>query len=97
MARTGKTLSELSSNFVKFPQKLINIAVSSKPPLETVEPVVKVIAQKEKELGDSGRVIVRYSGTENKARVMVECENEEQCKKHATDIAAVIERELGKI
>lgn len=97
MARTGKPLSELAGNFVKFPQKLINVNVASKPPLEGIEPIRAIIEAKEKDLGDSGRVLVRYSGTENKARVMVECENDDVCKRHAMDIAEVIERELGKV
>lgn len=95
MCRRGKPLSELAAEFVSFPQKLINIKVSQKPPLETVAPLVKAIEQKERELGTSGRVLVRYSGTENKARVMVECEDESACKKHAQDLAEIIERELG--
>lgn len=97
MVREGKALSELNRAFVKFPQKLINVAVVTKPPLESVEPIQKVIRQKESELKDRGRLVVRYSGTENKARVMVECENEDLCKKHAQDVASVIERELGKV
>jgi phosphoglucosamine mutase len=95
MLRSGKPLSALTANFVKFPQKLININVSRKPPIESVGPVHKIITQKEKELGDSGRILVRYSGTENKIRVMVECEDEASCKRHATDVASVIEQELG--
>jgi phosphoglucosamine mutase len=95
MCRKEKTLSELASEFVRFPQKLININVSSKPPLDTIDAVRTAIAQKEKDLKDTGRILVRYSGTENKARVMVECEDEDSCKRHASDIAAVIERELG--
>ena len=95
MCRKEKTLSELAREFVRFPQKLVNIQVSSKPPLDSITSVRDVIAKKEKELKDTGRVLVRYSGTENKARVMVECEDEESCKRHATDIAQVIERELG--
>ena len=95
MCRKEKTLSELAREFVRFPQKLVNIQVSSKPPLDSITSVRDVSAKKEKELKDTGRVLVRYSGTENKARVMVECEDEESCKRHATDIAQVIERELG--
>jgi phosphoglucosamine mutase len=95
MCRKGKPLSELAAKFVSFPQKLINIKVTHKPPLATVEPLMKAIEQKERELGTSGRVLVRYSGTENKARVMVECEDESACKKHAHDLAVIIERELG--
>lgn len=97
VCRTGKPLSELVSKFVKFPQKLINIPVSSKPPIESVEPLRKIIEQKENELRSSGRILVRYSGTENKARVMVECESEDACQKHAQDVAEVIERELGRV
>jgi phosphoglucosamine mutase len=95
MCRKQKSLSELASVFVSFPQKLINIKVAQKPPLETIAPLVKAIEQKERELGPSGRILVRYSGTENKARVMVECEDEEQCKRHAHDLAEILEKEIG--
>ena len=97
MFRRKRKLSELVAGFVKFPQKLINIRVSSKPDLRTVPEIRKVLEQKENELRDNGRILVRYSGTENKARVMVECEEEELCKRHATDVAEVIERAIGKI
>ena len=95
MCRKGRPLSELASEFVAFPQKLVNVKVSQRPDLDTIEPLKKAIEQKEKELGTKGRVLVRYSGTENKARVMVECENEDECKKHAHDLAEIIEREIG--
>lgn len=96
MCRTGKSLSEIASQFTRFPQKLININVTHKPPLDSIASISKVIKKKEEELRANGRVLVRYSGTENKARVMVECESEDLCKKHASDIAEVIERELGR-
>jgi phosphoglucosamine mutase len=95
MGRQGKTLSELAADFITFPQKLVNIKVSHKPPLESIESLRKAIEQKEQELGSSGRVLVRYSGTENKARVMVECQDEETCKRHAHDLAEILEREIG--
>jgi len=95
MCRSGKPLSELASEYVKFPQKLINISVVQKPPFESIEPLTKILKLKETELKDSGRILVRYSGTENKARVMVECEDEDSCKKHAQEIADVLEREIG--
>jgi len=95
MCRRGKKLSELAAQFVRFPQKLINVNVAHKPPLESIGPVWQVIQSKEQELRTSGRILVRYSGTENKVRVMVECEHEDLCRKHATDVAEVIERELG--
>jgi phosphoglucosamine mutase len=97
MCRKGKSLSELAAPFVTFPQKLINIKVAQKPPLESIPALVQAIAQKEKELGNTGRVLVRYSGTENKVRVMVECEDEDQCRKHATDLAGIIEKEIGAV
>lgn len=97
MQREQKPLSELCAGFIRFPQKIINVPVSHKPPLESVAPIQQVIRQKEAELKDKGRILVRYSGTENKLRVMVECESEDGCKKHATDVASVIERALGTI
>lgn len=97
MQREKRPLSELCAGFIRFPQKIINVPVTHKPDLDTVEAVQSVIRQKEKELKDSGRILVRYSGTENKARVMVECESEDGCKKHATDVAQVIERALGSL
>jgi phosphoglucosamine mutase len=95
MCRKQKSLSELASIFVSFPQKLINVKVAQKPPLETIAPLVKAVEQKERELGSTGRILVRYSGTENKARVMVECEDEEHCKRHAQDLAEILEKEIG--
>lgn len=95
MCRTGKKLSELADRFKKFPQKLINIKVSEKPPLESIQALQEIIGVKEKELGSTGRILVRYSGTENKARVMVECADEVDCDKHASEIAEVLEKAIG--
>jgi phosphoglucosamine mutase len=95
MEREGKPLSELAEAFIKFPQKLINIKVSSKPELELVNGLQDAIQKKEAEMGTKGRILVRYSGTEDKVRVMVECEDENDCKKHAQDIAEIVEREIG--
>jgi len=97
MQRRNLTLSQLNTAFVRFPQKLINVNVRSKPPLDSVPAVQKALSQKESELGESGRVVLRYSGTENKVRIMVECMDEETCEKHARDLAEVIEKELGGI
>jgi len=93
--RQQKPISELCKGFEKFPQKLLNVAVREKPPLDSVASIKKIVAQKELELKGNGRILVRYSGTENKARVMVECQDEDACKRHAQDVAEVIERELG--
>ena len=96
MCRTQKPLSELLSGFPRFPQKLINIRVSQKPPLDSIPALTEGIRKREKELGDKGRILVRYSGTENKARVMVECENDEECTAHAEALAEIIEKEIGE-
>lgn len=95
MEREGKTLSELASACITFPQKLINIRVSQKPEFDSIDGLQDVIRKKEVEMGSKGRILVRYSGTEDKIRVMVECEDEEACKKHAQDIAEILEREIG--
>jgi phosphoglucosamine mutase len=95
--RSGKSVSELNSEFVKFPQKLINIEVAQKPPFDSIAPLKKILEAREKDLQASGRILVRYSGTENKARVMVECEDEIKCKQYAQEIADVISREIGHV
>jgi phosphoglucosamine mutase len=97
MLREKKSLSELAAGFVRLPQRIINVAVTHKPDLNTVEPIRSLIETKTRELGTNGRLLVRYSGTENKLRVMVECEDEGLCKKHAEDVAAVIQQELGTL
>ena len=97
MNRQGKLLSELCADFVRYPQKLVSIDVASKPPLDSIEPIRRAVESAEKQLAGKGRVLVRYSGTESKARVLVECENEEACRRHAQEIADVIKGELGKL
>ena len=72
MLKAGKPLSELAKLMDVFPQKLINVDVKTKPDIQTVPEIVEAVAQVEAELGDEGRVLVRYSGTQNMCRVMVE-------------------------
>ncbi len=72
MKSTGKKLSELSKVMKVYPQKLINITVKEKTPIEELPLLQKVIAEVESDLGDKGRVLVRYSGTQRMIRVMVE-------------------------
>src|SRR3954467_15984017 len=72
MAREGKPLSELAQVMTRTPEVLINTAVDKKVPLDQLPDVQAMIASIEKQLGDDGRVLVRYSGTESKARVMIE-------------------------
>ncbi|MCU0808097.1 MAG: phosphoglucosamine mutase [Candidatus Contendobacter sp.] len=95
MVKSGKPLSELAAQMDVFPQKLINIDVKSKPDLATVPPVVEVIKQVESELADNGRVLVRYSGTQNMCRVMVEGPSMEATHHYCAMIADVIKKALG--
>jgi phosphoglucosamine mutase len=90
MLQTGKPLSELAKLMDVFPQKLLNVPVKSKPEISTVPEVVEVIKQVESELGETGRVLVRYSGTQNVCRVMVEGPSEELTEKYCNQIADVL-------
>ncbi len=95
MVRTGKPLSELAKWMDIYPQKLINVDVRSKPDIATIPQVMAVIEGVEKELGDEGRVLVRYSGTQNMCRVMVEGPSDAVTEKHCAEIADVIRAHLG--
>jgi phosphoglucosamine mutase len=94
MKRTGKSLSELAQVMKVYPQKLVNVDVKSKPELSTVPEIARVIADVEAQLGDAGRVLVRYSGTQNMCRVMVEGPTHEQTEQYCRQISEVI---IGKI
>jgi phosphoglucosamine mutase len=95
MIRGNKTLSELANMMDIFPQKLINVEVKSKPDISTVPKVVEAIKQVEAELGDQGRVLVRYSGTQNACRVMVEGPSDDVTEKYCGQIADVVRDALG--
>ena len=97
MKRSGKSLSELTADYVKFPQKLVNIQVREKREFNKIPDVWKIIGETEKQLEGNGRLLVRYSGTENKARVMVECEDEKLCQKYASTVAKEIEAAIGTV
>lgn len=88
--KSSKRLSELAKIMPKFPQVLINFKVKEKRDLDSIEEVKRAIRQAEKTLKGKGRILVRYSGTELKARVMVEGENEDRIKKIAQHISDVI-------
>ncbi|MDD5245209.1 MAG: phosphoglucosamine mutase [Syntrophorhabdaceae bacterium] len=95
MVRSGKPLSELAKMVDIYPQKLINVDVQSKPDVATVPRIIEVIRRVEKELGDDGRVLVRYSGTQNMCRVMVEGPSDGVTEKYCEEIADVIKNALG--
>jgi len=93
--RSGKTLGELIADLKNYPQVIVNVKVREKRPLEAMATVASAIAAAEDELRDTGRVIIRYSGTEALARVMIEAESEEAMSRHANAIADAIRAELG--
>jgi phosphoglucosamine mutase len=95
MIKAGKPLSELATLMDVFPQKLINVDVKSKPPIESVPEIVETIKQIEAELGDEGRVLVRYSGTQNMCRVMVEGPTTEATEKYAVQVAEIVKASIG--
>ncbi len=95
MVKTGKPLSELARMMDIYPQKLINVDVRSKPDIKTVPQITEVIEMVENELGNDGRVLVRFSGTQNMCRVMVEGPSHEVTEKHCKEIAEIIKNLLG--
>jgi phosphoglucosamine mutase len=95
VARSGKPIAELTADLKVFPQVIVNVKVREKKPLESIPSVAAAILAAESELEDSGRVVIRYSGTEPLARVMIEAESEEAMRRHADSIAVAIRHELG--
>ena len=95
MARSGKSLAELIGDLKVFPQIIQNIRVREKVPFAQVPEIQGTIEAAERELDGNGRVVVRYSGTETLARVMVEAESEEKMRALAGNIAGAIKNALG--
>lgn len=88
-------LDDLLAGLKIFPQTIVNVRVRSKPPLESLPEVARALAEAEKALGDSGRVVLRYSGTEPLARVMVEAERAEDVERFSRSIAAALRSAIG--
>lgn len=95
MMTTGLKLSELALFVQRYPQTCINVKISSKPALDSLEKVSVALRHAEDSLGKSGRILVRYSGTENICRVMVEGEKYKQVDMLANEVASVIKEEIG--
>jgi phosphoglucosamine mutase len=95
MVRTGKPLADLVGDLRVFPQTIRNVRVRQKTPFVEIPPVQATIAAAERELDGNGRVVVRYSGTEALARVMVEAESKEQMDRLAESIVESIRSALG--
>ena len=96
MQREGRPLSELARCFEPVPQALVNVAVRQKRPLQELPGVSRAIAAVERALGGDGRVLVRFSGTENKARVLVEGPDAKRIRAHADAIAGELRKALGE-
>lgn len=95
MVKWGKPLSELAKMMDVYPQKLINVNVARKPDIATVPEIVAAIKQIEGELGDDGRVLVRYSGTQNMCRVMIEGPSTAVTERYCTQLADVVKAALS--
>jgi phosphoglucosamine mutase len=95
LAETGRPLEELVGSLPLFPQLIRNVRVREKPPLDSIPEVAQAIEKCRKEVGERGRVVVRYSGTERLARVMVEADRQALVERHAERIAAAIDSVLG--
>jgi phosphoglucosamine mutase len=95
MHETGQPLSKLAACLEKYPQTQRNLVVKSKPPLEELPEVIKLVSQTEKELAGHGRVLLRYSGTEPKIRLLIEGRDFDKIDLHANRIAEAIQNAIG--
>jgi phosphoglucosamine mutase len=95
MRRNERPLSSLVADIERFPQVLVNVRVADKPPLESLSTVQTAVQKVEKALDGRGRVVIRYSGTEPKARVMVEGDDEARVQEFAEAIADALRRAVG--
>ncbi len=96
MRKAGTGLDELTADLKVYPQLLVNVRVKERKPLEDLPSVKAEIRAAEASFGDTGRVLVRFSGTEPLARVMVEGPDQERVENFANRIASKIRAELGE-
>ena len=94
MARTNKSLKELSKIMNRFPQVLINVSGIAKEKLDTSSVIAAAVTTHEAELGDTGRILLRASGTEPLVRIMVEAQSDSIAKDIAEKLAKVVKEEL---
>ena len=92
---SGKSLGETTTGFQSYPQILLNVRVREKRPFADLPSVQTAVADVETELANKGRLLLRYSGTEPLARVMIEGENQHQIESCAQKIASAIKQEIG--
>jgi phosphoglucosamine mutase len=89
------SLDRLIGDLKVFPQTIVNIKVRSKPPLESLADVSRILDEATRSLGDSGRIVLRYSGTEPKARIMVEAEHADDVARWSTRLADAVQSAIG--
>jgi phosphoglucosamine mutase len=95
MRERNATLAQLSTVFNEYPTQLANMPVPSKPPLDSLPKLKKLMKKATAEFGENGRHLIRYSGTENKIRVLVEHRSIDECRVWVSKFAAVIREEIG--
>ena len=95
LLKNGKPLSHYRTLFERYPQILINVPVKRKPPLEDLPKMQSELKLSQEKLGKKGRVLVRYSGTESKARVMVEADDYSLCEEIAGGLSDILREELS--
>jgi len=88
-------IESLVEGLKDYPQVIVNVKVRSKPPLETLPEVSRALAEAQSALGDNGRVVLRYSGTEQLARVMVEAEHESDVQRFSQSLANALRSTIG--
>jgi phosphoglucosamine mutase len=89
------SLDSLVSGFKDYPQTIVNVKVKSKPPLESLPEVVRALSEANASLGENGRIVLRYSGTEQLARVMVEAEHDADVQRFSHSIASALRSSIG--
>ena len=97
LRESRKTLAEMTAGFVQYPQILVNVRVREKVPFAELPSVQAAVREVEELLSQKGRLLLRYSGTERLARVMIEGEHQRQIEDYAAKIAGVIESEIGAV
>ena len=96
MAVTGRELADLAADLTTYPQVLLNVRVERKVDLKTVPEIASVLADVESRLAGSGRLLVRYSGTEPLLRVMLEGRDQDEIRRWGEEIVAAVRRHLGE-
>jgi len=94
--RKAQPLSQLRNGMKKYPQKLVNLKVRHKPAWESVPPLVAAVREMEKFLGAKGRILLRYSGTEPKVRLLVEADEEDKIRQVQERLVPVLNEHLGE-